>query len=81
MTISSQQQHFASRHVCTSPSVWFKAASTSFAMHANFTISGSKVDQFEPHTVSGLKQIQVDSMSMVGSVRLKCIFPTTLHKP
>ena len=65
------------RHVHTSASIWFEAASISFALHANFPGSGSKVDRFEPHMVGGLKYIQVDSMSVVGGVGSNCVFPAT----
>ena len=65
------------RCVCTSASIQFEAASISFALHANFPGSGSKVDQFDPHTVGGLKLIQVDSMSVVGGVGSNCVFPAT----
>ena len=39
------------------------------------------MDQLDPHVVCGLKQIQVDSISVVGGVWLKCVFPAMLHKP
>ena len=39
------------------------------------------MDRLNPHTVVGLKQIQVDSMSGVGAVWPKCVFPAMLHKP
>ena len=57
------------RRVGTSASIRFEAASISFALHATFPGSGSKVDRFDPHTVGGLKSIQVDSMNVVGGVR------------
>ena len=38
------------------------------------------MNQFDSHMVGGLKQIQVDSMSVVGGVGSKCIFPAMLHK-
>ena len=43
----------------------------SFALHTNWTGSGFKVYLFDPHTVGGLKQTEVDSM---GGVGLKCPF-------
>ena len=36
-------------------SIWFEATSIPFTLHANFPGSGSKVDQFDPHMVGGLK--------------------------
>ena len=63
-------------HVCTNASIQFKAASISFALHTYFTGRDYKVDQFDPHTVGGLNQIQVDSKSMVSGIGFKCTFCT-----
>ena len=57
----------------TSASIRFEAASISFALPQNFTRSRSKVDQFDSHMLVGLKWIQVDSMSVVGGVRIFCM--------
>ena len=65
------------RRVGTSASIRFEAASISFALHATFPGSGSKVDRFDPHSVGGLKSIQVDSMNVVGGVGSNCVFPAT----
>ena len=35
------------------------------------------MDRFDPHTVGGLKSIQVDSMNVVVGVRSNCVFPAT----
>ena len=69
--------HVSIRRVRTSTSIRFEPTSISFVLHANFPRSGSKVDRFNPHTVGGLKQIEVDSLSVVGSVRSNCVFPAT----
>ena len=61
------------KRVCTSVSIQFEAVSIPFTLHKNFAGSGSKVDWFDPHMVSGLKWIQVDSMSAVDGVGSKCV--------
>ena len=67
--------------VGTSASIRFKAASIAFiTLQKFFTRSRSRVDQFDPHIVGRLKWIQVDSMSAVGGVGLKCVYSAMLHK-
>ena len=41
--------NFNIRHIRTSASIRFEAASIPFALHKTFTRSGSKMDRFDTH--------------------------------